>query len=185
MRVLGLSGSPRKGGNTDILVQKALEAAKAKGAEVEFIGLAGKDIKGCINCPDCGKRGECVIDDDIQGIYPRMEWADAIILGTPIYFGQMTAQTKTLMDRTYFIHKNGGRLRGKIGGVITVGGRAGHDFTAVALMEWFTILGMILPGGAFAQSMSREKGAAANEEKAIIAAQALGERIVNLHDRFQ
>lgn len=184
MRVLGISGSPRKDGNTDILVQRALAAAEAKGAEVEFIGLAGKDIRGCLACPDCGKQGRCVIDDDIQAIYPRMEGADAIILGTPIFFGQMTAQTKTLMDRTYFLHKSGGRLRGKIGGVITVGGRSGHDFTAVALMEWFTILGMILPGGSFAQSRSREKGAVVTEEKALTAAQGLSERMVSLYERL-
>ena len=185
MQVLGISGSPRSGGNTDILVNKALEAANAKGAEIEFVGLAGKEIKGCIACPDCGKQGRCVIDDDIQIIYPKMVEADAIILGTPIYFGQMTSQTKTLMDRTYFLHKSGAKLKGKVGGVITVGGRAGHDFTAVALMEWFTILGMILPGNSFAQSMSREKGAAAKEEKAVMAAQALGERIVEVLRRLQ
>lgn len=185
MKVLGISGSPRKEGNTDILVKKALDAAKANGTEVEFIGLAGKDIKGCIACPDCGKNGKCVIDDDIQAIYPKMEEADAIILGTPIYFGQMTAQTKTLMDRTYFLHKSGGMLRGKVGGVITVGGRAGHDFTAVAIMEWFTILGMLLPGNSFAESMSREKGAAANEENAIKAVESLAIRMVNLKGKLE
>lgn len=184
MKILGISGSPRKGGNTDILVQKALEAAKAKGADVEFVGLAGKDIRGCIACPDCGRKEKCVIDDDIQLIYPRMEEADAIIFGTPIYFGLMTAQTKTLMDRTFFLHKSGGKLKGKIGGVITVGGRAGHDFTAVALMEWFTILGMILPGGSFAQSSSREKGAAAEEERALKAVEGLSHRMIDLHERL-
>ena len=184
MKILGISGSPRRGGNTDILVNKALDAAKANGAEVEFISLAGKNINGCIACAECGKDGKCVIDDDIQAIYPKMEEADAIILGTPIYFGQMAAQTKTLMDRTYFLHKNGAKLRGKVGGVITVGGRAGHDFTAVALMEWFTILGMLLPGNSFAESMSRQKGAAADEENAIKAVESLAMRMVNLKGKL-
>jgi multimeric flavodoxin WrbA len=184
MKVLGISGSPRKEGNTEILVKKALDVAEVNGAEVEFIGLAGKDIKGCIACPDCGKGEKCVIDDDIQAIYPKMEGADAIILGTPIYFGQMTAQTKTLMDRTYFLHKSGGKLRGKVGGVITVGGRAGHDFTAVALMEWFTLLGMLLPGNSFAESMSREKGAAIYEENAVKAVESLAIRMINLKGKL-
>jgi multimeric flavodoxin WrbA len=185
MKVLGISGSPRKGGNTDILVTKALEAAKAKGAEVNFIGLAEKEIRGCIACTECGKDGRCVIDDDLQGIYPMMDWADAIILGTPIYFGTMAAQAKILMDRTYFLHKNGNRLEGKLGGVITVGGRAGHDLTAIAVMDWFTMLGMILPGGCYAQSFSKEKGAAEREEKAVQAVRELGERLVNFQQRLK
>lgn len=184
MKVLGISGSPRKDGNTDFLVKKTLESARARGAEVEFIGLAGKDIRGCIACSECGKAGKCVIEDDIQEIYPKMEQADAIVLGTPIYFGTMTSQTKVLMDRTYFLHKTGGKLMGKLGGVITVGGRAGHEFTAAALMDWFTILGMILPGNCFVQSFSREKGAAEKEEKAVKGAVALGERLVDLYKRL-
>ena len=90
------------------------------------------------------------------------------------------AQTKAFLDRNYSLLKSGGKLAGKVGGVITVGGRSGHDFTAVAMMEALTLYGMYLPPNAFAESMSRELGAAATEEKAMNAAKALGERVADL-----
>ena len=184
MRVLGISGSPRVNGNTDILVSEALEGAKQAGAEIEFIGLAGKDIKGCNACPECGKGGLCTIDDDMQGLYPKLAAADGIIIGSPIYFGMIAAQTKALIDRTYFLTKTGRKLENKVGGVIAVGGRAGHEFSAAYLLDFMTLQGIILPPRAFAQSYSRDKGAAAKEEKALKDARALGERVVQMISRL-
>ena len=166
MKVVGVSCSPRKGGNSEILVSEALKGAEAKGAETVFISLAGKNIKGCNACPKCGAAGKCAINDDMQEIYPILESANA--------------QTKAFLDRNYYLLKSGGKLAGKVGGVITVGGRSGHDFTAVAMMEALTLYGMYLPPNAFAESMSRELGAAATEEKAMNAAKALGERVADL-----
>jgi len=167
MLVLGISGSPRAGGNTEVMVKEALEGAKLVGAEIELISLAGKKVCGCESCPECGSKGRCIIMDDMQSIYPRMVAADAIIMGSPIYFGMISAQTKALIDRTYYLAKTGRKLEDKVGGVITVGGRAGHEFSAAYLMDFMTLQGMLLPGRAFAQSFSRELGAAAKEEKAL------------------
>ena len=180
MKVVGVSCSPRKGGNSEILVSEALKGAEAKGAETVFISLAGKNIKGCNACPKCGAAGKCAINDDMQEIYPILESADAIIVASSVYFGMYNAQTKAFLDRNYYLLKSGGKLAGKVGGVITVGGRSGHDFTAVAMMEALTLYGMYLPPNAFAESMSRELGAAATEEKAMNAAKALGERVADL-----
>ena len=177
MLVLGISGSPRAGGNTEVMVKEALEGAKLVGAEIELISLAGKKLCGCESCPECGSKGRCIIEDDMQSIYPRMVAADAIIMGSPIYFGMISAQTKALIDRTYYLAKTGRKLEDKVGGVITVGGRAGHEFSAAYLMDFMTLQGMLLPGRAFAQSFSRELGAAAKEEKALREAKALGERV--------
>jgi len=185
MKVIGISGSPRKNGNTGILVRKALEGAEAKGATTTYVSLAGKEIKGCIACPDCGKKGRCIIDDDMQEIYPLLVEADAIVLGSPVYFGNFASQTKALIDRCYFLHKSGKKLSGKVGGVIAVGGRAGHELTVLSMIDYMTIVGMVLPGGAFVQSYSREPGAAASEEKALEGAKELGERLVDLHSRLQ
>ncbi|MCU0861683.1 MAG: flavodoxin family protein [Methanomassiliicoccales archaeon] len=180
MRVVGISGSPREGGNTEIMVKEALEGARQSGAEVEFVGLAGKRIGGCEACAECGKGGRCVIEDDMQPIFPRLVGADVVVIGSPIYFGMVSAQTKALLDRTYFLSKSGRKLEGKVGAVITVGGRAGHELSAAYLMDFMTLQGMILPGRAFAQSYSRELGAAAKEEKALRDARSLGERTVKL-----
>jgi len=185
MKVLGISGSPRKDGNTEILIMEALEGAKAKGAEVEFVSLAGKDIKGCVAHPTCGQAGKCLIDDDMTDIYPKMMQADAIIIGTPIYFGNMTSQTKALLDRTYLLSKMGRKLEGKVGGVIAVGGRAGHELTTACLMDFMTLQGFVLPAGAFAHSMVREIGAARADEKSMKAARALGERVAILASKVR
>jgi multimeric flavodoxin WrbA len=123
MRIIGISGSPRVDGNTEVLVRAALEGAKLKGAEIEFVALSGKKIEGCLACTECGRNGKCVIEDDMQAIYPKMMAADGVIIGTPIYFGQMTSQTKGFIDRTYLLNKLGRKLEGKVGGVIAVGGR--------------------------------------------------------------
>jgi multimeric flavodoxin WrbA len=136
MKIIGISGSPRVGGNTEVLVREALEGAKQKGAEIELVALSGLKIEGCRACTECGKNGKCIIEDDMQAIYPKLMAADGMIIGTPIYFGQMTSQTKAFIDRTYLLSKLGKKLEGKVGGVIAVGGRAGHEFTTVALMDY-------------------------------------------------
>lgn len=177
MKVLGISGSPRKDGNTEILIKEALEGAKAKGAEVDFISLSGKVIGGCMAHPTCGQSGKCLVDDDMQQIYGKMMEADAIIIGTPIYFGGMTSQTKALLDRTYLLSKMGRKLEGKVGGVIAVGGRAGHELTTACMMDFMTLQGFVLPSGAFAHSLIRDLGAAKGDEKSMKAARALGERV--------
>lgn len=180
MKVLGISGSPRKDGNTEMLIMEALEGAKAKGAEVEMVALSGKDIKGCQAHPSCGQGGKCLIDDDMQPIYAKMMEADAIIIGTPIYFGGMTGQTKSFLDRTYLMSKMGRKLEGKVGGVIAVGGRAGHELTTATIMDYMTLQGFVLPSGAFAHSFVRDLGAAKGDEKSMKAARALGERVAAL-----
>ncbi|QLH74156.1 MAG: flavodoxin family protein [Methanomassiliicoccales archaeon] len=180
MKVIGISGSPRAGGNTELLVAEALEGARSKGAEVEIVTLAGKDIKGCVAHPTCGQGGKCLIEDDMQPIYAKLMEADAIIIGTPIYFGSMTSQTKAFLDRTYLLSKMGKKLEGKVGGVIAVGGRAGHELTTSVILDFMTLQGMVLPPYAFAHSYVRDLGAAKGDEKSMKAARALGERVASL-----
>jgi len=184
MQVLGISGSPRENGNTDLIVMEALEAAKSAGATVEFIGLSGKCIEGCRACAQCGEGGKCCINDDMQALYLKLIASDAIIIGSPIYFGMITSQTKAFIDRTYFLAKTGRKLENKVGAAITVGGRAGHEFSAAYLMDFMTLQGMVLPGKAFAQSFSRELGAVVREEKAMKEARSLGERVVKLANKM-
>jgi multimeric flavodoxin WrbA len=177
-------GQSPGGGNTEIMIREALEGAKASGAEIEFVSLAGKNIGGCRACAVCGEGGKCVVADDMLDIYPKLMAADVIIIGSPVYFGMITSQTKAFIDRTYFLMKQGRKLENKVAGVITVGGRSGHEFSAACLMDSLTLHGMHLPGRAFAQSFSRELGAAAKEEKALKDARSLGERTVKFASRL-
>src|SRR5512136_3037516 len=86
LNILGIICSPRIGGNTEILVRKALESAKKEGAEIETWSIAGKEVKPCDHCGSCTKTGQCPIKDDMQSLYPKMIGADGILLGSPVYF---------------------------------------------------------------------------------------------------
>lgn len=100
MKVLGILGSPRIGGNTDILLEEALRGAGAEGAEVERLLLTDFTITPCKECHGCDQTGKCVILDDMEKIYPKLLEADAIILASPIYFYGVTAWAKALIDRS-------------------------------------------------------------------------------------
>lgn len=99
MKVLGILGSPRKGGNSEILLDKALEGAKACGLDIEKIVLNELNFSPCQECGGCDKTGRCVIDDDMCTIYKKLEEAEAIILASPIFFGSLPAQVKAMIDR--------------------------------------------------------------------------------------
>jgi multimeric flavodoxin WrbA len=99
MKILGVDGSPRKNGNTERLVKAILAGAAEKGAEVGFHKLAKSNISPCLGCIGCRESGVCVIEDDMQGLYGEIQASDAIVLGSPVYFWQMTAQTKAFTDR--------------------------------------------------------------------------------------
>lgn len=100
MKVLGLFGSPRRGGNTDLLLEKALQGAESEGAEVERVYLTDYAITPCKECHGCDQTGHCVIPDDMQKIYPKLLEADIIILASPIFFYGVTAWAKALIDRS-------------------------------------------------------------------------------------
>lgn len=99
MKILGLEGGPRKDGNTEKLVHAILDGAAEHGAEKSFFKLADMDISGCKSCYTCKTKGRCVIEDDMQALYDEIQASDAIVLGSPVYMWQVTAQTKLFMDR--------------------------------------------------------------------------------------
>jgi multimeric flavodoxin WrbA len=102
MKIIGFNASPRKKGNTAWIVNKILEGSKEQGAETQVWNFNDLDIKPCQSCYGC-KRGDlrCVINDDMQKLYDALEHVDALVLGSPIYMGQMSAQAKIFTDRLY------------------------------------------------------------------------------------
>lgn len=99
MRILVFNGSPRLGGNTDLLVQAALKGIDRALNRVEYFRLNDMDIKPCQNCGGCTETRVCVVKDKMQQIYPAIRKADRIILASPIYFSGLSAQTKIMIDR--------------------------------------------------------------------------------------
>ena len=100
VKVLGIYGSPRKGGNTDLLLDKILEGSRAAGAEVNSIYVRKLKISGCLECGSCDATGECVVQDDMLTVYPLLQEADIIFLASPNFFYSVTAQAKLLIDRS-------------------------------------------------------------------------------------
>jgi len=100
IRVLGIHGSPRKAGNTDKILDKALEGSRAAGADTQAVYVRDLNMCGCIECGGCDQTGKCVVEDDMQPIYPLLEEADIIFLASPNFFYGMTAQVKALIDRS-------------------------------------------------------------------------------------
>ena len=99
MKVLGIFGSPRRGGNTDTLLEETLKGTEKEGAEVERLHLTEFTITPCKECHGCDQTGECVILDDMQKIYPKLLDADVIILASPIFFYGISAWAKAFVDR--------------------------------------------------------------------------------------
>jgi multimeric flavodoxin WrbA len=99
MKVLGIYGSPRKGGNSDILLDRVLDGAASAGADVSRIYAREMNFLGCAECGGCGAKGECVRQDDMQSVYPKLLGADIIFLASPVFFYSMSSQVKALIDR--------------------------------------------------------------------------------------
>lgn len=144
MKVVGIVGSPRIGGNTEFLMRTALDELELRSIEVEMIHLGEKDISGCRGCMKCPEI--CIIQDDMIELYPVIEQADGIIVGSSTYFGQVTAQLKAFMDRSVFLWRKNMALRNKIGATLTAGGiRTGGQFmTNTLILSWMLIHDMIV-----------------------------------------
>lgn len=99
VKVAAFLGSPRKGGNTEILLENVLRGARQAGADVQLIRLAELSIEGCRNCGGCMKSGRCVVKDDMAGIYDAIRTSDRFVLASPIYFFSVSAQAKLMIDR--------------------------------------------------------------------------------------
>ncbi len=153
MRVLGISGSPRRGGNTDILINTALGVLAEQGIETEFLSLADRPVKPCTACGGCFKSEtiRCVQEDPaFEGILEKFAAADGILVGSPVYFSSATPQTMSLLDRVgYVARRHPQLLRRKVGAAIVVARRAGQNFTFAQLNYFFLISEMIVPGSSY------------------------------------
>ena len=138
--VLGVSGSPRAGGATSRLVRSALLGAEdVPGVRTKFVSLAPMRIAGCDRCAACLDAGHCLIDDDMRGLYDLLAEADALILGSPVYYGSPSALCKAFMERVAGFGLREKKLRMKVGGAIAAGGsrNGGQETTQIAIHTWF------------------------------------------------
>ncbi|MCD4739884.1 flavodoxin family protein [archaeon] len=146
MKVIGICGSPRRGGNTEIMLRTTLEEIEKNGTETELVLLAEKNIMPCKGHSAC--LDKCPQNDDIQAIYSKAEQADAIIIATPVWSNNVSSLTKIFIDRFLWTAMNGKKLLGKKFGVITVGQykHGGHEMAFNVLKNWSTDQGLQMIG---------------------------------------
>ena len=178
MKILGLSCSPRKQGNTAILLGEALKGAQQEGAEVELYSVSGKTIEPCDGCGTCWETGECHIKDDMQELYQKLLAADGIIFGTPVYFYNMAAQTKAVMDRTMALGRSEKNLANKVGGIVVVAGSLGL-IDAIKDLYFYIVTRPMLPAN-YVAAYGAPKGDVKKLEKGMKAAYDLGRQMVQL-----
>ena len=187
MKVLGLVCSPRRNGNTEILITEALASAKKAGAETEMLLVADMVIAPCDACGACMAEGVCIVEDDMQTVYEKLEEADGLIFGTPVYFLNVSAQAKAIIDRTYSCLMKG-KLRGKVAAVIAAARRVGAGQVLSLMYTYFSAQRMIIAGGGI--GYGREKGEVKDGPgmspmlSAIEEAQAIGRNVVKMKQRL-
>jgi multimeric flavodoxin WrbA len=179
MKVIAVTGSPRKHGNTEILAEHALNAISEEGLETEIVSLAGRDIRPCTACMACTKGEKCSVNDDLMPVYFKMKEADGIILASPVYYGSCTALLKGLMERTGYISRfNGEPFKGKVGGPLVVARRAGQVFAVAEIDLWYHILGLTVPGSSYWNlAFGREAGEVNNDREGMQTAYNFGKNI--------
>ncbi len=182
MKVAAINGSARKQGNTAILIKHVLSELEKVGIETELIELAGKKIQGCTACYKCfdKKDGHCAVKGDIvNDCIDKMTESDGIILGSPIYFADITAEMKALIERSGMTAlANGSMFKRKVGAAVIAVRRGGaiHGFDSIN--HFFHINQMIVPGASYwNMGLGREAGDVKTDEEGIRTMKNLGENM--------
>ncbi len=140
MKILLLNGSPRKNGNTATALAEVARVLEAEGFETETLTVGNQVIRGCIGCGGCRKAGKCVFDDAVNAIAPKFEAADALIVGSPVYFASANSTLTALLDRLFYSTPFDKTM--KVGAAVAVCRRGGASATFDQLNKYFTISGM-------------------------------------------
>ncbi len=190
MKVLSLSGSPRKKGNTETLLRAVFKGVEAAGGEVELVRLCDLRIQPCIGCGGCDKAGECVLEDDMQGLYPKILASPRVILASPIYFYGITAQAKGFVDRCQALwnrkrlQKEKGEWckdpsrKGFLVAVAATHGERIFDGAILTAKYGFDAMGMEY-GGEFVVKGMDGRGAMAKDEATLVLAEQAGRKFMD------
>jgi len=153
MKVVAFNGSPRKEGNTRILLETVCGELEKEGIQTEIIQIGGKQVHGCTACMKCfeNKDNRCIIDNDfVNECIEKMIEADGIIIGTPTYFTDVSVEVKALIDRAGFVAiANGGKLNRKAGAAVVAVRRAGATHAFDTINHLFGISGMFTVGSTY------------------------------------
>jgi multimeric flavodoxin WrbA len=182
MKVLGINCSPRKGGNTELLIKEVFKPLEISGIKTEFFQLGGKKVNGCIACLKCrkAKDGKCHQKNEvINQCISKMLKADAIIIGSPTYFSDLSTEAKALIDVAgYAIRGAGNPLKRKPGAAVISVRRAGAIHAFDSINHFFLINEMIIPGSSYWNiGIGRDKGDVLKDEEGMRVMHILGENM--------
>ncbi len=182
MYALAINSSPRKKGNTELMLHTVLEPLATAGWETEYEHIGGKPLKGCMACGNCmkSKDMQCATNDDLfNDLMAKMVRADALILGSPTYFADVNAEMKALIDRCGFVAMaNGTAFAGKIGAAVVAVRRGGATHVFDSINHLFFISQMIVPGSTYwNMAYGLEKGDAASDGEGLANMRQLGRAI--------
>lgn len=188
MKVLAISGSSRKDGNTADMLNLVLDELKQAGHETELLQLAGETINPCKACFACGGKGNCVHANDIfQSVFSKMKEADAIILGSSTYSADVSSTLKAVIERASVVcDMNAGIFRHKVGGAVAVARRAGAMNAIDTINHFFLNKEMYLVGSTYWNiAYGRLPGEALNDEEAVANMKNLGQNIAWILDKIR
>jgi len=189
MKVVAFNGSARKDGNTAILLNLVLDDLKKEGIETELIQLAGETLSGCIACYRCteNKDQKCaVVKDRVNDYIAKMHQAQGILLGSPTYISDMTANMKALIERSTIVSRsNGDLLRRKVGAAVIAVRRAGSTHVLSSMNYFFLINQMMIPGSSYwNMGIGRNPGEVKNDVEGIQTMRTLGQNMAWLLKRI-
>ncbi len=166
MKVLIINGSPRVGGNTGIALNEMLKVFEKEGVETEVVQIGNRDVRGCIACGTCFQKGKCVFDDVVNGLAPKFEEADGLVLASPVYYASANATLIACLDRLFYSTRFDKSM--KVGASVVVARRGGLSATFDELNKYFTICGMPVASSQYWNSVhGREPGEAAQDAEGL------------------
>jgi multimeric flavodoxin WrbA len=189
MKVVAFNGSPRTDGNTAILIGHVLRELEAEGISTEVVQVGGEPIRGCTACRACHTSGtqRCINDDDIVNeCIAKMVEADGIVLGSPVYFADVTTEMKALIDRAGYVSRgNGDLFRRKVGAAVIAVRRGGAIHAFDTINHFFLLGQMIVPGSSYWNfAFGREKGEVEQDVEGIQTMKTLGQNMAWLLKRL-
>jgi multimeric flavodoxin WrbA len=184
MKVLAINGSPKKNGNTARLINTVFAELEKEGIETEMINIGRDKITGCLACGYCKKEQNetCVQKDDpLNEHIQKMKEADGIILGSPVYFADITGQMKCFIDRAGYVCRANGLLKGKVGASVVAVRRAGALTAFNVMNDFLHIQEMIQPGASYWNlAIGRDPGDVENDTEGMETMQSLGRNMASL-----
>jgi len=182
MKAVAFNGSSRKDGNTAILLNLVLDELKKEGIETELIQLAGEPLAGCIACFKCAENKDqkcAVVKDRVNEYIAKMGEAQGILLGSPTYISDMTANMKALIERSAIVSKNNGDLfKRKVGAAVIAVRRAGSTHVLSSMNYFFLLNQMIIPGSSYWNvGIGRNPGEVNNDKEGVQTMKILGQNM--------